>query len=70
VGVRDLCGYPQQLAPKCYRARLQLLLILLEVTGLVCSCSAICGSFKPLVVGSTPTAPTILTTIDSINCNS
>lgn len=28
-GVRNLCGYPQQLAPKCYRVRLQLLLILL-----------------------------------------
>ena len=44
--VRDLCGYPPQLAPKCYRARLQLLLILLEVTGSVCSCWAICGSFN------------------------
>jgi len=68
VGVRDLCGYPPQLAPKCYRARLQLLLILLLVTGAVCSCWAVCGSFKPLVVGSTPTAPTTLTTVDATNC--
>ena len=36
---------------------------------MLCSCWAVCGSFKPLVVGSTPTAPTTLTAIDSMHCN-
>jgi len=56
--VRDLCGYHRQTGRKWDSTRIESPLILLWVTGLGCSHWMNFGSFKPLVVGSTPTAPT------------